>query len=75
VCSGIAYLIYFRLIRDEGATSALSVTFLVPLFGVLWGYLFLGETIGLHTIAGALVVITGTMMVTGFSLRALIKSR
>ncbi len=70
VCSGIAYLMYFRLIKDEGATSALSVTYLVPLFGILWGYLFLHEALGWHTMIGALVVLAGTMLVTGFSLRA-----
>ncbi len=71
MCSGIAYILYFRLIHDEGAISALSVTFLVPVFGVLWGYLFLDEAIGWHTVSGALVVLFGIMLVTGFSLRSL----
>jgi len=70
LCSGIAYLLYFKLIRDEGATSALTVTFLIPIFGVLWGYLFLNEVIGWHTVLGAIVVLIGTMLVTGFSLRS-----
>jgi drug/metabolite transporter (DMT)-like permease len=43
LCSGIAYLIYFRLIEEVGPTSALTVTFLNPVFGILWGMLFLGE--------------------------------
>ena len=42
------------------------MTFLVPLFGILWGRLFLAETIGWHTIAGSAIVITGTALVTGF---------
>lgn len=66
LCSGVAYLIYFRLIQDVGPSSALTVTFLSPLFGILWGVLFLGETVGWYTIAGAAVVITGTALVTGF---------
>jgi drug/metabolite transporter (DMT)-like permease len=66
VCSGIAYLLYFRLIKDVGATSALTVTFLVPVFGILWGCLFLGETIGVSTLVGAAVVVTGTALVTDF---------
>ena len=66
VCSGVAYLLYFRLVADLGAASALTVTFLVPVFGVLWGHLVLGEPLGGHTLAGALVVITGTALVTGF---------
>ena len=66
MCSGIAYLLYFRLIQDVGATSALTVTFLNPLFGILWGALFLHEVVGWYTIAGAAIVIGGTALVTGF---------
>ncbi len=73
LCSGIAYLLYFRLVADLGAASALTVTFLIPVFGVLWGHLFLGEPIGWNTAVGALVVIVGTALVTGFSLGALFK--
>ena len=51
VCSAIAYLLYFRLIADIGATGALTVTYLIPVFGVLWGALFLGETISLSMLA------------------------
>ncbi|MGE5105105.1 MAG: DMT family transporter [Betaproteobacteria bacterium] len=67
VCSGVAYLLYFRLIADLGPASALTVTFLIPVFGVLWGWLFLGEQVGLSTVAGSLIVIVGTALVTGFS--------
>ena len=66
LCTGVAYLLYFRLIQDVGTTSALTVTFLNPLFGILWGALFLGEVVGWYTIAGAAIVITGTALVTGF---------
>ena len=66
LCSGVAYLIYFRLIQDVGPSSALTVTFLSPVFGILWGTLFLGETAGWYTYAGAAIVITGTALVTGF---------
>jgi drug/metabolite transporter (DMT)-like permease len=66
VCSGIAYLIYFRLIAEVGPTSALTVTFLNPVFGILWGALFLGETVGWHTLAGSAIVLLGTALVTGF---------
>ena len=66
LCSGVAYLMYFRLIADVGPTSALTVTFLTPLFGILWGTLFLGEIVGWYTVAGAAIVIVGTALVTGF---------
>lgn len=66
-CTGIAYLLYFKLIADIGAASALTVVFMVPLFGVLWGHLFLDEQIGWHTITGALIVLSGVALVTGFN--------
>ncbi|HEY0062095.1 MAG TPA: DMT family transporter [Telluria sp.] len=69
MCTGVAYILYFKLIEDVGTTSALTVTFLNPLFGILWGALFLGEVVGWYTIAGAAIVITGTALVTGFAPR------
>ncbi|MDP1652221.1 MAG: DMT family transporter [Rhodocyclaceae bacterium] len=72
VCSGVAYLLYFRLIAEIGAAPALTVTFLIPLFGVLWGWLFLDEAVGWHTLGGAFIVIAGTALVTGFSPRLLL---
>ncbi len=67
LCSGIAYLLYFRLIADIGAAPALTVTFLVPVFGVAWGHFLLGEPVGWNTLVGACVVIVGTALVTGVS--------
>ncbi|MES2316203.1 MAG: DMT family transporter [Pseudomonadota bacterium] len=69
LCTGVAYIIYFKLIEDVGTTSALTVTFLNPLFGILWGALFLSEVVGWYTIAGAAIVIAGTALVTGFAPR------
>jgi drug/metabolite transporter (DMT)-like permease len=65
LCSGIAYILYFRLIEEVGTTSALTVTFLNPVFGILWGALFLGEAIGWHTVVGSGIVLVGTALVTG----------
>ncbi len=63
VCGAIAYVLYFRLIADIGATGALTVTYLIPLFGMAWGAVFLGEAITASMIVGALVVILGTVLV------------
>lgn len=63
VCGAVAYVLYFRLIADIGATGALTVTYLIPIFGVLWGVLFLGETVSASMVAGAALVILGTVFV------------
>lgn len=72
VCTGIAFLLYFRLVRDIGGTSTLTVTFLIPVFGILWGHLFLGEAVTPSMIAGSLIVILGTALSTGFNPAALL---
>ena len=63
VCGAIAYLLYFRLVADIGATGALTVTYLIPVFGVLWGALFLGEALSLPMLAGGGLVVLGTVLV------------
>ncbi|HYT47171.1 MAG TPA: DMT family transporter [Burkholderiales bacterium] len=63
VCGAVAYLLYFRLVTDIGPTRALTVTYLIPIFGVCWGALFLGETISLSMLAGAALVVLGTVCV------------
>jgi len=64
LASGIAYLLYFRLIADIGATRTQTVSLLLPGFGLLWGALFLGEAITLATIAGGALIVAGTVIVT-----------
>lgn len=57
VCSGIAYLLYYRLIYRIGAPRAATVSYLVPLFGVVWGWLILGEPLtATMATAGALIL-------------------
>lgn len=56
LCTALAYILYFRLLADLGPLRTLSVTFLVPPFGVLWGYLVLGETLAANALLGALVI-------------------
>jgi drug/metabolite transporter (DMT)-like permease len=67
--SGIAYLIYFRLIAEVGATSALTVTYLVPVFGVLWATLFRGDEITAGMLIGAAGVLAGVALVTRASFK------
>ena len=60
--TAIAYLIYFKLIADIGPQRALSVTFLIPLFGILWGALFLGEPLTSNLLLGGALVVAGTIV-------------
>lgn len=57
--TGVAYAINFRLIQDEGATNASTVTYLLPVVAVVLGALFLAEAITLNVVAGTLVVFVG----------------
>ena len=63
--TAIAYLIYFKLIAEAGPARALTVTFLIPLFGVLWGYLFLGEALTPNMLAGGALIVAGTAIALG----------
>ena len=57
VCTGVAYALYFRLIRRVGPARAVTVTYLVPLFAVAWAWLILGEPLTpTMAIAGALIL-------------------
>lgn len=65
LCSALAYLLYFRLIAHLGPARAITVTYLIPLFGVAWGALFLGETISTGMVAAGAVILLGTALATG----------
>ncbi len=65
VCTGLAYILFFRLIENAGPQRALAVTFVVPVFAVLYGVLFLGEAITLWMVGCAAVIVCGTALSTG----------
>ena len=65
VCTGIAYIVFFRLIANAGPQRALSVTFVVPVFAVLYGVLFLGESVTPWMLGCAGVIVGGTALSTG----------
>lgn len=64
LASGLALMLYFRLVVDVGAARALTVTYLVPLFAFAWAALFLGETLTLPIAAGGVLILAGTVLVT-----------
>ncbi|MDI9653618.1 DMT family transporter, partial [Burkholderia cenocepacia] len=64
-CTGIAYFIFFYLIAHIGPARAITVTFVIPVFGLLWGALFLGEHVSAVMIEGCAIVLVGTALATG----------
>lgn len=65
LCTGIAYILYFRLITSAGPARALAVTFVVPVFAVFYGGVFLGEAVTLWMLLCAVVIVCGTALSTG----------
>ncbi len=62
--TALAYLLYFRLIENVGPTKTLTVTFLIPFFGLLFGVLLLGEPIGVGTLVGFGIILYSVALVT-----------
>jgi len=67
--SGIAYLLYFRLIASAGASRAILVTYLVPAFALVFGAVFLDETVTVTALAGLTLILGGTALATGLARR------
>jgi drug/metabolite transporter (DMT)-like permease len=65
LCTAVAYVLFFRLIAHVGAARAITVTYLIPVFAVLWGALFLHEEITLSMAAGCAVILVGTALASG----------
>jgi len=65
LCTGVAYVLYFRLIDKVGASGALTVTFLIPVFAVVYGVLFLGESVTAWMLICGAVILFGTSLSMG----------
>lgn len=63
VCTSLAYALFFRLLETLGATRTITVTYLIPAFGLLWSYLFLEEPLTARMLAGSAIVLCGTAIV------------
>jgi len=59
------YILYFRLIRNVGPAKAITVTYLIPAFAMLWGFIFIDETVTPIMIVGCSVILVGTALATG----------
>ena len=65
LCTGVAYILYFRLIEQAGPSRALAVTFGIPVFAILYGVLFLGEHVTAWMVMWGTVVVVGVALSTG----------
>ena len=65
LCSGVAYILYFRLIQRLGPARAVTVTFLVPVFAIVYGALLLGEAFTAWMLGCGAVVVLGTALASG----------
>ncbi|MED5620425.1 DMT family transporter [Ideonella sp. BN130291] len=75
LCTGVTCLMYFRLIARLGPARAVTVTFLLPVFGAGWGAVFLGERISAPMLAGGVAILLGTALATGALQRLLPRLR
>jgi len=73
--TGLAYVLFYRLIQDVGATSTSFVTYLIPIFGVAIGWLVLGERLGPNAIGGTALVIAGIALAERAARRAATENR
>ena len=65
VSTTVAFIFYYRLIADVGPVKAITVTLLVPVFGMLWGVLFLGEPLTPGRLGGCAIILAGCALILG----------
>lgn len=64
LCTAVAYILYFRMIARLGPVKASTVAYLIPVFGMMWGYLFRNEAITVYMLGGATVIMAGVAMMS-----------
>jgi drug/metabolite transporter (DMT)-like permease len=67
VCTGFGYVLFYKLIGEIGSQRAITTTYLIPLFSIFWGSLFLGETLTVAMFLGGVTVLLGVALTTGRS--------
>jgi drug/metabolite transporter (DMT)-like permease len=65
ICTSLAYVLFYRLMARVGASRSMVVLFLIPVFGVAWGLLFLHEPVTLAMAGGCVVILLGVALTTG----------
>ena len=64
VCTGFGFVMFYRLIDRIGAGRAIMTTYLIPVFSILWGNIFLGESVTLIMVLGCILVLLGVGLTT-----------
>jgi drug/metabolite transporter (DMT)-like permease len=64
-CTSLAYVLFYRLLAHVGSARAMAVLYLIPVFGVIWGAMFLKEAITLAMAGGCVVILLGVALTTG----------
>jgi drug/metabolite transporter (DMT)-like permease len=67
VTSGLAYWMHIRILAHVSPVASMSPTFMIPVFGVTWGHLFLGEQLSAGIYAGGALVLLASALITGFN--------
>jgi drug/metabolite transporter (DMT)-like permease len=65
--SSLAYILYFKLVAEVGATTALTTEFLVPVVAVILGYLLFSETLSVNQVIGSVIIMVGCALVMGLN--------
>lgn len=75
LCTGIAYIFYFKLMEEEGPRTAVSVVLLIPVFGTIFGAMFLGEIITINKIIGCITILVSMKFILNLSRQNFFKSK